>query len=414
MSKFYLIGEHLSHSFSPEIHAMLGNPDYTLKELAPDEVGEFVKHGDYAGLNVTIPYKQTVKPYLDELTPAARKLGAVNTITRMPNGNLLGDNTDYFGFCYALESAGIVLAGKKVLILGTGGASKTAVAVAKDQGAAEVVTVSRTGAVNYGNVYDLHGDAEVIINCTPVGMYPKSGVTPVELSRFSKLCGVADMIYNPARTLFLAAAEELGISATNGLSMLVAQAAAGHERFTGQPIDRAQIDRIVRTFAKDSENIVLIGMPGCGKSTVGASLATLTGKKFVDTDALIVQKAGKSIPEIFATEGEDTFRALEHQVICEVGATHGQIIATGGGVVMRPENQYPLEQNGSIVWLQRPIEQLSTDGRPLSKANKLADMYRVREPLYRAVADMQIPNDGTPEEVAAHILEELDYEILSH
>ncbi len=414
MSKFYLIGEHLSHSFSPQIHAMLGNPDYTLKELAPDEVGEFVKHGDYAGLNVTIPYKQTVKPYLDELTPAARKLGAVNTITRMPNGNLLGDNTDYFGFCYALESAGIVLAGKKVLILGSGGASKTAVAVAKDQGAAEVVTVSRTGAVNYGNVYDLHGDAEVIINCTPVGMYPKSGVTPVELSRFSKLCGVADMIYNPARTLFLAAAEELGISATNGLSMLVAQAAAGHKRFTGQPIDRAQIDRIVRTFAKDSENIVLIGMPGCGKSTVGASLATLTGKKFVDTDALIVQKAGKSIPEIFATEGEDAFRALEHQVICEVGATHGQIIATGGGVVMRPENQYPLEQNGSIVWLQRPLEDLPCDGRPLSQANRLADMYRVREPLYRAFCDIQIDNDGTPDGVAARIAKELGYEILSH
>lgn len=414
MSNFYLIGEHLSHSFSPQIHAMLGNPDYTLKELTPDEVGEFVRHGDYAGLNVTIPYKQTVKPYLDELTPAARKLGAVNTVTRDANGKLIGDNTDYFGFCYALASAGIALAGKKALILGTGGASKTAIAVAKDQGAAEVVTVSRTGAVNYDNVYDLHGDAEIVINCTPVGMYPKSGVAPAELSRFSKLCGVADMIYNPARTALLAKAERLGVPFTNGLSMLVAQAAAGHERFTGQPVDPAQIERIVRTFAKDSENIVLIGMPGCGKSTVGKALAALLGKPFIDTDALIVQKAGKPIPEIFAKHGEKHFRAIEHEVICKACAAHGQVIATGGGVVTRPENQYPLAQNGHIVWLQRPLEDLPCDGRPLSQAGKLEEMYRVREPLYRTFADIVIPNDGTPEKVATHILEELGYEILSH
>ena len=278
MNRFYLIGEHLSHSFSPEIHAMLGNPDYTLKELAPDEVGEFVTHGDYAGINVTIPYKQTVIPYLDELTPAARKLGAVNTIIRRADGTLLGDNTDYFGFSYALSSAGIALAGKHVLILGSGGASKIAVAVARDASAASVTVVSRTGEVNYDNVYDLCADTEVIINCTPVGMYPHAGNTPVFPIRFPRLCGVADMIYNPARTLLLAAAADLGIPATNGLSMLVAQAAAGHERFTGQPIDPVQIDRIVRVFAKQSDNIVLIGMPGCGKSTVGKALAALLGK----------------------------------------------------------------------------------------------------------------------------------------
>ena len=414
MSKFYLIGEHLSHSFSPQIHAMLGNDDYQLKELAPDEVGEFVKHGDYTGMNVTIPYKQTVIPYLDELTPAAQKLGAVNTVTHRPDGTLLGDNTDYFGFCYALESAGIALSGKKVLILGTGGASKTAVAVAKDQGATEVVTVSRTGEVNYSNVYDLHGDAEVIINCTPVGMYPGSGVTPVELSRFPRLCGVADMIYNPARTVFLTEAQGLGIPFTNGLSMLVAQAAAGHERFTGQPVDTAQIDRIVRTFAKHSENIVLVGMPGCGKSTVGASLARLTKKTLVDVDAVIESFTGKSIPEIFATQGEGYFRALEHKAIDEIGAVHGQIIATGGGAVTHPENRYPLMQNGIVVWLQRPLEQLPTDGRPLSKAGKPEEMYRIREPLYRAFSDFAILNDGTPDEVAARILKEAGYEIPCH
>ena len=405
MSKFYLIGEHLSHSFSPQVHAMLGNPDYSLKELAPEEVGEFVKHGDYAGMNVTIPYKQVVIPFLDALTPAAEKLGAVNTVTRRADGTLLGDNTDYFGFSYALSSAGIALCGKRILILGSGGASKTAVAVARDADAAEVVIVSRTGEINYQNVYDLHGDTEVIVNCTPVGMYPKSGTSPVDLARFPHLCGVADMIYNPARTAFLAQAEQLGLPHTNGLSMLVAQAAAGHERFTGAPVDTAQIDKIVRSFAAESANIVLIGMPGCGKSTIGASLAALTGKKFVDTDALIVQKAGKSIPEIFADDGENAFRAIEHQVICEVGAAHGQIIATGGGVVTREENLYPLRQNASVVWLTRPLQDLPCDGRPLSQANKLADMYRIREPLYRAFADVEIPNNGTPEKVAARISE---------
>ena len=405
MSNFYLIGEHLSHSFSPQVHAMLGNPDYTLKELAPDEVGKFVTEGEYVGINVTIPYKQVVIPYLDALTPAAEKLGAVNTVTRRADGSLLGDNTDYFGFFYALESAGIALEGKKVLILGSGGASKTAVAVARDAGAAEVVIVSRSGEINYENVYTLHGGAEVIINCTPVGMYPKSGASPVDLAKFPHLCGVADMIYNPARTAFLAQAEQLGLPRTNGLSMLVAQAAAGHERFTGTPVDASQIERIVRSFAAKSANIVLIGMPGCGKSTIGARLAALTGKKFVDTDALIVQKAGTSIPEIFAAKGEDAFRALEHRVVCEAGAGHGQIIATGGGVVTREENLYPLHQNATVVWLQRPLADLPSDGRPLSQAGNLADMYRIREPLYRAFADVQIPNDSTPEAVAAHILE---------
>lgn len=407
MGKYYLIGEHLSHSFSPQVHAMLGNPDYSLKELAPDEVGAFITGGDYTGLNVTIPYKQAVIPYLDTLTPAAEKLGAVNTITRRADGSLLGDNTDYFGFSYALQSAGIALAHKKVLILGSGGASKTAVAVARDAGAASVTVVSRTGEVNYQNVYDLHGNAEVIINCTPVGMYPKSGTSPVDLMKFPHLCGVADMIYNPARTAFLAQAKQLGLPHTNGLSMLVAQAAAGHERFTGAPMDTAQIERIVRTFAAESANIVLIGMPGCGKSTIGAKLADLTGRKFVDTDALIEQKAGKPIPEIFATEGEDAFRALEHQVICEIGSGHGQIIATGGGVVTRPENLYPLRQNAAVIWLTRPLEELPTDGRPLSQANKLSDMYRMREPLYRAFCDLEITNDGTSHEVAAHIVKEL-------
>ncbi len=414
MGKFYLIGEHLSHSHSPAVHAMLGNPDYALKELAPDELADFIRHGAYDGLNVTIPYKKTVIPYLDELTDTAQKLGAVNTIVRTPDGRLLGDNTDYFGFAYALASAGIALCGKHVLILGSGGASKTAVAYAHDAGAASVTVVSRTGEVNYQNVYEKCADTEVVINCTPVGMYPQSGVTPVWLIRFPRLCGVVDMIYNPARTLLLAAARDLRVPAINGISMLVAQAARGHEHFTKEAVSKQKIDRTIRTLAQKNDNIVLIGMPGCGKSTVGAALARLTGKTFVDTDAEIERTVGKSIPDIFATEGEDAFRAYEHDAICRVGAEHGQIIATGGGAVTYPKNQYPLAQNGRIVWLQRSLDALPTEGRPLSQSGSLADMYRARESLYRAFCDIQIPNDGTPDEVAARILKELQYEIFSH
>ena len=407
MSKFYLIGEHLSHSFSPQVHAMLGNPDYSLKEIAPQALEHFIRKGDYDGLNVTIPYKKAVIPYLDELTPAAKKLGAVNTITRRADGTLLGDNTDYFGLKYALASAGIALAGKHVLILGSGGASKTAQALARDASAASVTVVSRSGEINYQNVYETCSDTEIIINCTPVGMYPHAGKAPVWLTRFPRLCGVADMIYNPARTLLLATAKDLGIPAINGTSMLVAQAAAGHERFTGQPIDTDRIDRIVRAFTNQRRNVVLIGMPGCGKTTVGKALASLLGKAFFDTDAEIERSTGKSIPEIFATEGEDAFRELEHRTICEIGARQGLVIATGGGAVTRPKNRYPLEQNGVIVWLQRPLEQLPTEGRPLSAAGSLAELYRARESLYRDFSEIQILNDGTPDEVAARILEAL-------
>ncbi|MBQ2256295.1 MAG: AAA family ATPase [Clostridia bacterium] len=414
MGKFYLIGEHLSHSHSPAVHAMLGNPDYSLKELAPDEVEDFIKHGDFDGINVTIPYKKTVIPYLDELTDTAKALGAVNTIVRRSDGTLLGDNTDYFGFAYALSSAGIALADKKVLILGSGGASKTAVAYAHDADAASVTVFSRTGEINYQNVYERCADAEIVINCTPVGMYPHAGTTPVWLIRFPHLCGVVDMIYNPARTLLLAAAKDLRVPAVNGASMLVAQAARGHEHFTGQSVSKDKIAQIVSALSQKNENVVLIGMPGCGKTTVGKALASLLGKQFVDTDAEIERNAGKTIPEIFATQGIDAFRKLEHEVICRVGAEHGQIIATGGGAVTRQENQYPLEQNGRIVWLQRPPEMLPTDGRPLSKAGSLAEMYRAREPLYRCFSDMQIPNDGTPDEVAATIAKELHYEFFSH
>ena len=414
MGKFYLIGEHLSHSHSPAVHAMLGNPDYALKELAPGEVENFIKHGDYDGLNVTIPYKKTVMPFLDELTDTAKALGAVNTIVRRSDGTLLGDNTDYFGLDYALRSAGIELSGKNVLILGSGGASKTAQALARRAGAATVTVVSRSGEVNYENVYDKCADTEIIINCTPVGMYPNAGAAPVWLIRFPRLCGVADMIYNPARTLLLAAAEELHVPVTNGLSMLVAQAARGHEIFTGQAVSDAKIDQTIRALAQKNANVVLIGMPGCGKSTVGKALASLLGKELIDTDAEIERTAGKPIPEIFATEGEEQFRACEHAVICRVGAEHGQVIATGGGTVTRGENEYPLAQNGTIVWLTRPLEQLATEGRPLSHKDRLSEMYRVRKPLYRCFSDIQIPNDGTPEDVAARIAKELEYEVFSH
>ncbi len=406
MGKYYLIGEHLSHSHSPAVHAMLGNPDYALKELAPDKLADFIKNGDYDGLNVTIPYKKDVIPYLDELTDTAQRLGAVNTIVRTPDGRLLGDNTDYFGLWYALKSSGIDLCGKNVLIAGSGGASLTAQAAARDAHA-KITVLSRTGAVNYGNVYDTCTDTEVFINCTPVGMYPHAGNAPVDLAKFPKLCGVVDMIYNPACTALLEQAKALGLPYTNGLAMLIAQAAAGHRSFTGKTVSEQKIDQTIRAFGQKSANIVLIGMPGCGKSTVGAALARLSGKPFIDTDGLIEQKTGMTTSQILATKGEDAFRTIEHEAICEVGKEHGQIIATGGGAVVRQENRYPLRQNGMIVWLTRPLTELPTDGRPLSQSGTLADMYRVREPLYRTFCDIQIPNDGTPDEVAAHILKEL-------
>ena len=389
-----LLGRKLDHSYSPQIHKQLGDYSYELFEKEPEELEQFLKYGDFSGINVTVPYKKDVIPYLDKLTPRAKKLGAVNTIVRR-DGKLIGHNTDYFGFETMLRSSGCSVAGKKVLVLGSGGASNTVISVL-EAADANVIVISRNGENNYANLH-LHADASMIVNTTPLGMYPHVGVSPVDLEQFPKLEGVLDVIYNPARTQLLLDAEQKGLSTMNGLLMLVAQAKEAAEWFTGAPVPEEKIPTIHDALARQMQNIVLVGMPGCGKSTIGKKLADASGKKFADADTAIQEAAGKSIPDIFAESGEPGFRAIETQVLAELGKRSGLVIATGGGCVTQERNYPLLHQNGTIFWLTRDLEKLPTDGRPLSQRTKIADMYTIRKPLYEAFADYTIGNDGDPQ-----------------
>lgn len=388
-----LLGRKLSHSYSPQIHKELGSYSYTLFEKEPEELEEFLMHGDFSAINVTIPYKKDVIPYCSELSDRAKAMGAVNTLVRKPDGSLIGHNTDYYGFSSTLKKTRLSFSGKKALILGSGGAAVTAVAVLRELGA-NVITISRSGKNNYQNL-DRHADAALIVNATPVGMYPNVGVSPVDLQNFPKLECVLDMIYNPARTALLMQAESLGIPYSNGLWMLVAQAKESAEWFTGLQISDDVIKKIHTQLSNKMENIVLIGMPGCGKTTVGKELAERLHMSYVDADQEIVKAAGCPIPEIFAKQGEEVFRSMETEVLASLGKSSGIVIATGGGCVTRQRNYPLLHQNGRIFWLQRAISQLPTDGRPLSQAGKLTDMYRVREPMYRAFSDHCIDNNST-------------------
>ncbi len=402
-----LLGGKLSHSYSPQIHSHLGSYCYSLFEKNPEELEDFLKNGDFTGLNVTIPYKKAVIPYCAELSPRAKKLGAVNTVVRRPDGALIGHNTDYFGFERMLLSSGLNVAGKKVLVLGSGGASGTAVAVLKAHSAI-AVTISRSGENNYGKLH-LHSDAAVIVNATPVGMYPNVDASPIDLALFPRLEGVLDLIYNPARTSLLLDAESRGLVAVNGLEMLVAQAKESAEWFTGTQIPDNVIPVILRKLKNQMENIILIGMPGCGKTTVGKLIAQKTGKNFIDADAYLVETAKKTIPEIFAESGEAGFRKLETEILAELGKESGLVIATGGGCVTRECNYPLLHQNGTVFWLQRDIAQLPTDGRPLSQATELSKMYSIRQPLYERFADYTVDNNADPENAAdtiIHIWEE--------
>mgnify|MGYP003304672149 CR=1 FL=1 len=396
-----LLGKTLGHSYSPDIHAFLGEYSYELFEKQPSELEDFLKNGSFTGLNVTMPYKKDVIPYCDILTDRAKKLGAVNTLVKKADGTLLGHNTDYFGFQSMLDRMGLTVEGKKVLMLGSGGASATAVAVLQESGA-NVVVISRTGANNYGNI-ELHRDAAVIVNATPVGMYPNAGTTPVDLSLFSSLEGVLDIVYNPARTRLMLDAEAMGIPTKNGLWMLVAQAKEASEWFTGNKLDDCVIEKIHSNLRKKMENIVLIGMPGCGKSTIGQIVADTTGKTLVDIDAEIERASQMSIPDIFTKHGEEYFRKLETKTLAAFGQKSGLVIATGGGCVTREKNYSHLHQNGTIYWLQRDINELPIDGRPLSQTGKLNEMYIKRKPMYTRFADAVILNDADPGKAAAEI-----------
>lgn len=397
-----LLGRALGHSYSPQIHSYLGDYPYALFEKEPEDVKSFLKNGDFTAINVTIPYKKDVMPYCTELTDCAQKMGAVNTIVRREDGSLIGHNTDYFGLHYTFNRMCLTLNGKKVLVLGSGGASVTTVIVLKELGA-NVVIVSRTGENNYSNLH-LHQDAAVIVNTTPVGMYPNAGISPIDLDIFPHLEGVLDIIYNPARTKLLLDAAERNIPCENGLWMLVAQAKEAAEWFTGTKISDEIIRKIYEKMCKRMENIVLVGMPGCGKSTIGRLLAQELNREFVDADAEIVKETGMSIPDIFEKQGEEGFRKIETQVLAKLGQKSCLVIATGGGCVTRAENYPLLHQNGAIYWIKRDITSLPTDGRPLSHAGRLEQMYQIRKPLYEHFADYVVPNDSTVADAVTKIL----------
>lgn len=385
------IGEHLVHSFSKEIHNKIGNYDYILREVARDDLDNFMTERDFAAINVTIPYKQAVIPYLEEMSDRARAIGAVNTIVNR-DGKLYGYNTDFAGMRALTERTGIAVRGKKVLILGTGGTSKTAAAVAADMGAREIYKVSRTpsgGVIGYDEAYARHSDAEVIINTTPCGMYPKCDGIPIEPEKFPHLEGVADAIYNPLRSNLVRRAAATGAAASGGLYMLVAQAVAAAELFFDTTYEKSVTESVYREILAAKENIVLIGMPACGKSTVARLLAEHTGRRVYDTDALIVEREGMEITDIFAKYGEEYFRNAESAVIHDISQTGGCIIATGGGAVLREKNISALKSNGKVYFIDKPLEELMpTDDRPLaSSAEAIRKRYSERYAIYCAAAD---------------------------
>lgn len=397
-----LLGRKLGHSYSPQIHAYLGDYSYSLFEKEPEEIESFLKSRDFSGLNVTIPYKKSVIPFLDELSPVAQKLGAVNTIVRRSDGTLIGHNTDYFGFSSMVARCGLDVAGKKALVCGSGGASNTAVAVLQELGA-EVIVLSRSGENNYDNLY-LHSDAAVIVNATPVGMYPNVDASPLSLASFPQLEGVLDVIYNPARTKLLMEAEKMGLKTMNGLWMLVAQAKESAEWFTGSSISDDMISSIHQKLKLQMENIVLIGMPGSGKSTVGNVLAERLEKKLIDADTALEEHFSRKITDIIPNDGEEAFRAMETQILEDLGKQSGLIIATGGGCVTKERNYEHLHRNGTIFYLQRDLEKLPTDGRPLSQTGKLAQMFSIREPMYNSFSDYSVNNNDTVEQTAWQIV----------
>lgn len=397
-----LLGRSLKHSYSPQIHEILGSYSYDLFEQEPESLSDFFKHCDFKGINVTIPYKKDVVPYCDELSPIAKELGSVNTIVRAPDGRLIGHNSDYFGFLSMVRRTGISISGKKVLVLGSGGASVTVCAVLNSLNA-HVVQISRKGPNHYGNLH-LHSDATLIVNTTPVGMYPENGSSPIDLSQFKNLEGVVDLIYNPSATKLLMDAQALGLKTENGLWMLVAQAKESAQWFTGADIDDTVIKQIYNKLSTQMKNIVLIGMPGSGKTTLGHLLSEATGRPLIDTDTEIENQINMPIPEFFPLYGEAAFREVETKVLQTTGKQSGMIISTGGGCVTRPENYPSLHQNSLIVWVQRDLSVLPTEGRPISMRTKAEELYRVRRPMYEAFADFTVDNNATPDRAVQTIL----------
>ena len=402
----YLIAKKLSHSFSKPIHNELADYSYEYKELEEDKIGEFLRKKDFDGLNVTIPYKQTVMEYLDEISPEAQKIGAVNTITNR-DGKLYGYNTDYYGFCYEIKESGADIKGKDVVVLGNGGAAKTVICVCNDMEAKSVRVVS-SAELRSGDV-DKYYDGQVVINATPVGMYPNTGVAVVDIRKFTKCEAVLDLIYNPAKPQLILDAERLGLKTANGLGMLVAQAKKACEIFTDSLIDDSEIGRIRAKIENQTKNIVLIGMPGCGKSTVGKYLAEKTGREFLDCDEEIAKK-GETPAEIIEKYGEEHFRKIETETLSDLCKKSGFVIATGGGAVTQEVNYDIIHQNAIVVFIDRKIHRLSTKGRPLSQGGieKIRKMYEVRRPLYEKFSHFSVKSRRTWQQTTALIIKELN------
>jgi shikimate dehydrogenase len=408
--KYGLIGEHLGHSFSKEIHEKIGDYVYEICEIEPQNLENFIKSRDFSAINVTIPYKQAVIPFLDEIDEHAKKIGAVNTIVNK-NGKLHGYNTDYFGMRSLILKTGVSLKDKKVAILGTGGTSKTAYAVVSDMGAKSVIFVSyreKQGAITYEKLYDNHQDTDVIINTSPVGMYPKNEECPLNIDKLPKLSLVLDAIYNPLKTNLVLNARKKNISARGGLYMLVSQAIRAYELFTDKKAPSDLTEKIYNELITQKSNIALIGMPSSGKSTVGKLLASKVGKQFIDTDEEIVKREGMEISEIFQKHGESYFRELEAKTVGEVSKFNGFVIATGGGAILKEENVRALKQNGRIYFLDRDIDLLMpTSSRPTASSKEAIEKrYNERYEIYKKSADASISANGAVSEVVDLILKE--------
>ena len=405
--RYGLIGEKLGHSQSPLLHGLLGDADYMLCPIAPDALDAFLTRRDFLGINVTIPYKRAVIPYLTAMGETAAAIGSVNTVVRREDGTLFGDNTDAFGFAKMAEQAGIAFAGRKVLVLGSGGTGLTACHVVRAAGGNAVV-ISRHGEEDYAHLAR-HGDAEIIVNATPVGMYPNVDAAPVDLAAFPRLCGVLDVVYNPRRTRLLQQAEAMGIPHAGGLSMLLWQAVRARALFDGHEPAPEAVANAMATLRRDIGNLVVIGMPGSGKTAIGKRCAQQLGLSVMDTDAEIERRAGKTIPQIFQEEGEAAFRALEAEVIAALGGGTGLLLTTGGGAVLREDNRFHLRMNSTVVRITRPVELLHTEGRPLSKSvETLRAMEAAREPYYQACADFTVANQTTKAACVRAILEGYD------
>lgn len=401
-----LIGEKLSHSYSRLIHKKFGMYSYDLVELPPDNLKEFVEHGSYDAFNVTIPYKSAIIPYIDKVETLAMQIGAINTVCRL-GGKTYGYNTDILGMAYMLKRAGIALGGKHVMIFGSGGTGKTAEMLAKKNGAASITVVSRSGSVNYNNFYELQ-QTQIIINTTPVGMYPYSDISLADLSKFRNLEAVADVIYNPMRTRLMLQARELNLKYAGGLYMLVAQAKYSMDIFVKNRHPDEIIEQVYKYLLSRIINIVLVGMPGSGKTSIGKAVARRERRRYVDSDAEIVASEGRAITEIFAEKGEEYFRKKEKQTLFLLGSQNGMVISTGGGAVLDRENYYSLKANGRIYYLEREITDLATRGRPLSTGTEaLKKLLEQREPLYKAFADVTIENDGDFFSCVDKILEDI-------